>query len=249
MLKKILNTLKSKSEKKILISEIEEIYARIPIDFGGGCSIQKGLLMSLLISNFKLQKTVDLGVYRGRSLFPQAIAHKLFSDGVVFGVDPYSNLAAVQNDRPELQKDLDHFVKETDFNKLYNDVTSLIQSNKLTGNCMLVRETSADASSFFINNNYMLDLVHIDGNHDTKFVMEDANNYLPLLNDKSFIVLDDVSWDSVQPAFNLLMKKMIFVDKLIDTYNDFALFSQGLTAEEVKTVRDIFKQIKKTKGN
>lgn len=232
---------KTSKNKSILISEINRIYLNVPQDFGGGCSMEKALAMSLLIKEFNLQNTVDIGVYRGRSLFPQAIAHKLFSKGIVYGVDPYTKEAANQNDYPEIQKELDSFVSNTDFQKLFDEVSSIINKNYID-NCVLIRKKSSDAAKEFSENNKKLDLVHIDGNHDTKFVLEDVENYLPLLSKKSFIVLDDISWKSVSPALELLNKEMNFISQKIDKTNDFAIFSKGLSSKEVL---DLKKRIEK----
>jgi len=56
-----------------LFTELEEILGEIKIDFGGGCSFEKAYVMAWLIANYQLKSTVDIGVYRGRSLFPQAL--------------------------------------------------------------------------------------------------------------------------------------------------------------------------------
>jgi hypothetical protein len=245
MLQRIVNIFKNKSEENVLSGKIKEIHSLMPQDFGGGCSHQKALLMSLVISKFELKNTADIGVYRGRSLLPQAIAHNLYSNGLAFGIDPYSNEAAVQNDKPDLQTQLDEFINITDFQKLYDDVSNIIKNNNYQNNCILIRKKSSEAAIDFKSNNTRFGLVHIDGNHDTKFVMEDVYNYLPLLEDKSFIVLDDISWDCVQPAFSLLNEEMILIDKFIDTTNDFALFGKGISNEEIEILKKIFKKIKK----
>lgn len=244
MIKKILNFIKKKSTENVLSEKIKSIHSIIPQDFGGGCSHEKGLLMSLIISEFKLDKTADIGVYKGRSFFPQAIAHQLYSGGVVYGIDPYSSKEAVQNDRPDLQKELDNFVIMTDFQKLYDDVSHIIINHGYGSNSRLIRDTSCNAALKFKSEKIKFGLVHIDGNHDTKFVMEDVKNYLPLLQEKSFIVLDDVSWDSVKPAFSLLSIEMNFIDKYVDQTNDFALFGKGLSKEEIDFVKDNFKKVK-----
>jgi hypothetical protein len=245
MIKYIASFFKSKRTKiDVLSNGIKKIHSLIPQDFGGGCSHEKGLLMSLVISDFKLKKTADIGVYRGRSLFPQAIAHKLYSKGIVYGIDPYSNEDAVQNDNPDLQKELDNFVATVDFQALYNGVVKILRDKKYENNCQLIRKKSSEAAIYFKNNNIFFGLVHIDGNHDTKFVMEDVTNYLPLLEEKSFIVLDDVSWDSVQPAFSLLAKEMDFIDQYIDETNDFALFGKGLSYEEKELINVNFNKVK-----
>lgn len=248
MINYLANLIKNKnSDINKLSNEIKKIHRLIPQDFGGGCTHEKALIMSLFISKFKLDKTVDIGVYRGRSFFPQAIAHKLFTDGVVYGVDPYSNVAAIQNDRPDLQVQLDKFIETTDFQALYNSVSSIITENNFHNNAVLIRKKSADAVLDFINDKTYFGLVHIDGNHDTKHVMEDVNNYMPLLADKSFIVLDDISWDSVKPAYAVLEKELVLIDKLIIPDNDFAIFGKGLSNDELAMGKAIFEKVKHSK--
>jgi len=244
MIQKILNVFRNNSRENVLSQKIKKIHSIIPQDFGGGCSHEKAFLMSLIISEFKLDKTVDIGVYKGRSFFPQAIAHQLYSGGVVYGIDPYNSKEAVQNDRPDLQKELDNFVIMTDFQKLYDDVSEIIITYGYILNSKLIRSTSCDAAMEFKNAKIKFGLVHIDGNHDTKLVMEDVQNYLSLLAEKSFMVLDDISWNSVQPAYSLLIKEMLFIDEFVDEFNDFALFGKGLTVDEINKLKKTFKKIK-----
>lgn len=247
MLERIINIFKSKSIENILSDKIKEIHSLIRLDFGGGCSHQKALIMSLVISKFELKKTADIGVYRGRSLFPQAITHKFYSKGIVYGIDPYSNKDAIQYDNPGLKEQLDEFITALDFQGLYNEVSKIINDKKYQNNCLLIRKKSSEAAVYFKNENVLFGLVHIDGNHDTKFVMEDVNNYLPLLEEKSFIVLDDISWDSVKPAFSLLNEEMFFIGKLKDATNDFALFGKGLSRDEIEVLKKIFKRVENYK--
>ncbi|GAA3571878.1 class I SAM-dependent methyltransferase [Snuella lapsa] len=226
-----------KSETDLLKGEIELIYNIVPQDFGGGCSLYKALVMGEIIRQYKLRSSLDIGVYRGRSLFPMAIAHKFFTKGIVYGVDPYTKLDANQNDYPELKDELDKFVSVTDFQKIYKDVKDVIKNKELDDNCILVRETSSNAVLNFKKEGRKFGLIHIDGNHDTKFVIEDVLNYTPLLDHKGFVVLDDVSWNSVKPAYDILDKEMSLVIEFIDSLNDFALFAKGLTIDEVKELR------------
>jgi flagellin-like hook-associated protein FlgL len=188
-----------------------------------------------------LKVSADIGVYRGRSLFPQGIAHNSFTKGVVYGIDPYSDKAAIQNDRPDLKEALDAFVENTDFNELYTFVNNLIQEERLEDSCKLVRKKSIDAAIDFKKDNILFDLVHIDGNHDTSSVLNDVEFYSPLLKNKGFIVLDDISWESVKPAYDILNNQMNLIDELVDESNDFALFSKGLDEDEIERVQKIFK--------
>lgn len=210
-----------------MFAEITTVLQQIPIDFGGGCSLHKASVMAWLISEFNLKVTIDIGVYRGRSLFPQAIAHKHGSGGVVYGVDPWNALEAAENDNIELKEKIDEFVKATNFEEIFKSVDSLNNEFELKSHCILVRKTSSQASLWFDELNIRFDLIHIDGNHDTKKVMEDIDCYLPKLNTGGFIVLDDISWNSVESAYRLLQSKMRLLYKKIDQLNDFAVFCES----------------------
>jgi len=199
--------------------------------------------MGYLIKEFKIDLSVDIGVYRGRSLFAQAVAHKKFSKGKVYGIDPYSADAALQLDAPELKGALDLFLAKTNFDDLYNDVISKIKNEGLNGNCELLRLKSDEAAHFFIKNKIELGMVHIDGNHDTNFVMNDVKNYVQLLSEKAFIVLDDVSWKSIKPAFDLLHDRMNYVGKIVNKNNDFALFSRGFEKADFQYLKTVFRVV------
>jgi len=230
-------------EYDTLFSELDKIYGDAPVDFGGGCSIQKALTMAAFIKEFNYAKTVDIGVYRGRSLFPQALAHKLYTGGIAYGVDPYTKKDAVQNDRPDLKQLLDNFLQITDFETIYNHVSDLIRKNKFEGNCKLVRQTSGDAKDYFIHNNIRFGLVHIDGNHDTSFVLQDIHDYFPLVEDGGVIVMDDVSWTPVQPALKLLKSKSILVGEITNPQNDFAVLLKNGTKEQVSIAKKLFRNV------
>ena len=183
-----------------LLGEIDRILTQLPIDFGGGCSVRKAYVMAWLIRRFRLTSTLDIGVYRGRSLFPQAIAHQLATGGTVYGVDPWSAAEADQNDHPILRDRLKAFARTTDFDGLFRQVIHKVSEFGLSKHTHVVRATSAQAASRFAAGGVSFGLIHIDGNHDTDAVMRDVLLYLPLLQPGGFLVMDDVSWDSVQPA-------------------------------------------------
>jgi len=235
------------NEYDVIISKVNELYKFAPVDFGGGCSLQKALTMAVFIKEFKLKSSADIGVYRGRSLFPQALAHKYYSQGIVYGIDPYDNMAAIQNDRPDIKEELINFADSTNFNQIFEDVSNVINKQGLEGFCELIRKPSSDAKFHFIETNTKLGLVHIDGNHDTAFVIQDVNDYLPLVQDGGIIVLDDVSWESVKPALNLLHTQCEFIGDIIDYQNDFAVFIKKGSQEQQDLAKTLFKSIKNHK--
>jgi hypothetical protein len=209
-----------------LYSDIESLLSEIPVDFGGGCSLGKSYLLAWLIRRYNLKTTLDMGVYRGRSLFPQALAHAKFTGGSVYGVDPWDAAKAKELDVPEeLRARIDEFVEQTDFEKIYQQVLLLRQRLHYEDHCNILRETSANAARFFDTQGILFDLIHVDGNHDTNIVMEDVKLYLPLLKANGFVVLDDVSWESVKPAYQALNRRLGLVYKSTKPpKNDYAIF-------------------------
>jgi hypothetical protein len=66
-------------------------------------------------------------------------------------------------------------------------------------------------------------MLHVDGNHDTKHVLEDVDLYLPLVRNGGFVVIDDIDWDSVKPVFDQLKEK----HELVFENGQFSVFLIG----------------------
>lgn len=207
-----------------LRAEIVDVLSRIPLDFGGGCSASKAWAMAALIRRLDAKASLDIGVYRGRSLVPQAIAHRRHTGGTAFGVDPYTNDAALQKDHPELGAELAAFAEKTDFEALYRDVDRLRHTAGVADHCTIVRETSANAARRFRERGQRFGLIHIDGNHDTAPVLQDVDDYVPLLQPGGILVMDDVSWSSVKPAYARVAARMVRLFERTDPLNDYAVF-------------------------
>jgi predicted O-methyltransferase YrrM len=207
-----------------LRTQIINLLAGIPLDFGGGCSASKAYLLASLIRELRTQTSLDIGVYRGRSLLPQALAHRRYTGGVAYGVDPWSKDEARENDNPALKRDLDRFVETTDFEAIYRAVDNLRKAAAVEDHCALVRKTSVAAAAHFRERRVTFGLIHIDGNHDTAAVVRDVRDFEPLLQRNGILVMDDVSWDSVRPAYDLLAATMPRLFQRVDTLNDYAVF-------------------------
>lgn len=206
---------------------VEQTLSRVPIDFGGGCSVAKATLMADLILTHRLRRTIDLGVYRGRSFLPQAWAHRRAGDGVVIGVDPYSRHEAEEHDHAVLATEISAFVAATDWDELYLQVEQERGRAGFSDYSELLRSTSAAAVDALAARG-PFGLIHIDGNHDTQAVVADVHAYLPLLAPgNGFLVLDDISWPSVRPAVDLVAAQMHLIYARVDSLNDYAVFWNG----------------------
>ena len=208
-----------------LHTRIASMLDAIPADFGGGCSLSKACFLADLIRDEDLKITLDIGVYRGRSLFPQAMAHKLHTKGTVYGVDPWSGVEAVQEQAPaHIQQKVKDWASSADLGAIYDGVSRAILDHDLAAHCVLVRQTSAAAIDYFTEHKTWFDLVHVDGNHDTARVEEDVALYLPRLRRGGFLVMDDVSWPSVRPVCDFVSSRMRRIYEDVEGTNDFAVF-------------------------
>ena len=210
--------------------ELTELLEDIPADMGGGSSLSKVYVMALLIRKHDLKNTVDIGVYRGRSLFPQALVHGKYTGGVVYGVDPWSVEEAKEQDldfmSSKRKEKVEQFIEQTDWGQIYREVKDRKESFRYGENCVLLRKTSSEAIDYFEEKDITFDLVHIDGNHDTEKVMQDIELYPRRLREGGFIVLDDISFGSVEPAYAELKRRMQLVFERVDQpgSNNYAIF-------------------------
>ncbi|MDD4781314.1 MAG: class I SAM-dependent methyltransferase [Tissierellia bacterium] len=195
---------------KSILRDFYNIYKEIKPDFGGGSFMSKTYLMAYLIDTFDLKQYVEIGVYRGKSLLPIAsVVQK--NNGLAIGIDPYNNECAREFDVDvEKQEAINNFINNQDFGSIYLDVLLLIEKFDLSRNCKIIRKTSSDAIIDIIKTKSKIDMLHIDGNHDYKFVKEDADKYLPLVNDWGFVIFDDIDWKSVNDVY-IEVKKQGFV--------------------------------------
>ncbi|HEY1797517.1 MAG TPA: class I SAM-dependent methyltransferase [Stellaceae bacterium] len=214
----------------------------IPSDFGGGCPVPKANVLAWLIRHFNIRATCEIGVYRGRSLFPQAIAHKVATGGMAYGVDPYSPYAAMEYDNIELAERIGAHTRATDWEAMYDRVIELRGAFDLDRHCTVVRQASADAAIEFARQGLRFGLVHIDGNHDTAPVMKDVELYLPLLEPDGFVVMDDASWGSVKPAVAAVAARAVPIIEVPDSLaGDYAVFRLGPDDPGHESLREVLR--------
>jgi glycosyltransferase involved in cell wall biosynthesis/predicted O-methyltransferase YrrM len=195
--------------KKDYYVEMKKIAESIEPDFGGGSSLAKTFVMAYLAIIRDLKTYVEIGVYRGRSLFPVAVAFKI-NDGMCYGIDPFLLEEAIEYDVEEnVGKQITLFLESLKFDDIYIDVLNFRENHDFTRHVELIRETSEDAVAYFKKEAISIDMLHIDGNHDTENVQMDIDNYLPLLNDGAMIVFDDINWPSVHVVYNEVKNKYV----------------------------------------
>jgi hypothetical protein len=221
---------------RTLRAQVSTILESVPIDFGGGCSVAKATVLAQIIVSQRITNSIDIGIYRGRSYFPQALAHEKYTHGKVIGIDPYSKGDAMEYDEKELQDAITDFVAVTDFDEIFTTVNSLRTELGVADASEILRTTSDAAAVELASRTF--GLIHIDGNHDSGAVLSDVKNYLPLLDpNNGFLVLDDISWSSVRPAVDLVSSQLKLLYARVDTFNDYAVFWNGKSGAKKRRLR------------
>ncbi len=206
-----------------LFEEVRRIAGMIPVDLAGGSPVSKSFLMASMALQFGLKNYVEIGVYRGRSFFPMAFAVTLLG-GKAYGIDAYDREAAQEYDLgDELRGPVNAFLESLDFARIHADVTSLREKLGFTATSEIIKATSAAAAIAFHRSETAIDMLHIDGNHDTRHVMHDVDVFVPLVRDGGIVVLDDIDLESVRPASNRLKKNL----DLVFSEGRFAVFMKG----------------------
>ena len=170
-------------------------------DYIGGCPLDKALIIAESIINNQFNVCVDIGVWRGRSFIPIIIATKLLG-GKAIGIDPYTAQCMKQKDLPQVIIDkLNIIIPNIDFNKIYSDLNNFISIDY--PNALLLRKTAENA---ILDNDIPLqiDLIHIDGNHDSDLVEKDIKFYVPRVKSGGYIIMDAIFFDSVRSRIPLL---------------------------------------------
>lgn len=167
----------------------------------GWCPDHKARQMCALILTNKPAVVVEIGVFGGKSLIPQAIACRKNSHGLVYAIDPWTNEAAMESypqDDPNL-----NWWSQQNLDKVCAQFCAYVNDQGLAPWVRIVRKRAEDCLDLFGPDN-PIDVLHIDGNHSTETAIRDVKNYLPRVREGGWVWMDDVNWDTVKPACALV---------------------------------------------
>lgn len=167
---------------------IEQIKTLLP-KIHGWCSIEKATKFVEIILEHKPTLCVEIGVFGGSSLIPQALALQHNNHGVVYGIDPWTKSDALEEMISEENKE---WWGKLDLEEIYNHCFNHILTLDLNNHCKLLRDKSENVVNNFQDND--IDLLHIDGNHSEALSYKDAVLYLPKVKSGGHIFFDDIWW-------------------------------------------------------
>jgi glycosyltransferase involved in cell wall biosynthesis len=184
-----------------LFNRIKDIHSRSFFNgFEEDDSLSICYIMAYLAYYFKLRNYVEIGVYKGRTLFSVAEALK-DNEGEAYGIDPYLFDEAKEYDLDKiLNKRRKKFFEGIDFEAIYSQVLRKTEVLGLSKVVKIIRKTSTKAAGYFKATE--IDMLHIDGNHDFKSVQADYNNYSPLIREGGIIIFNCINLDSVKRCYN-----------------------------------------------
>lgn len=176
--------------------KIEELVPKME----GWATVDKAMAMAELILEVKPKTIVELGVFGGRSMLPQALALREVSetnkcmDGVIYGVDPMQIAPAIEGEIGEAHAQW--WLKDCPLHIIHEGAMQALWKENLEPWFILIRSTAEHAAHLFKS----IDILHFDQNHSEMSSMRDIQIYFPLVRDGGYIWFDDVDWDSTKKA-------------------------------------------------
>ena len=185
----------------------------LPVLRGWGGKVERPYRMAELIVQEKPKTVVEIGVFGGQSLIPQALALAVMRSGRIYGIDPF-NLEVIKKEMAELD-DEPMWLKQ-DMDLVLKDTLRWIRDLGLAERAILIVSESKDCSTLFNS----IDILHIDGAHTEEAALLDVNLYAKRVKKGGYIWMDDTHFPSLQPA----LRELENVADLVDDWGGYRLY-------------------------
>jgi glycosyltransferase involved in cell wall biosynthesis len=164
-------------------------------------------LIGYLILEYKLSNYLEIGLDGGKSFLCAAYAAKQIN-GMAYGIGSCDYQIGEGDEHKGASV-------HSDFNKekisedahTYNELKRLCDEFSLTQNSKIFSGVSNKTANNFLHNKIGIGLLHISSNHAAEYIQKCIHQFLPLMINGGFIVLDNICMDSVESALGMLRKK------------------------------------------
>ena len=181
----------------------------------GWCSDYKAATLMNFVWLIRPTTIVEIGVFGGKSLVPMAFALRATGQGKAYGIDPWStdaSTAYMEGRNLKYWGTLNH-------DSVLDRLRQKIIDFDLTNYISLIRNTSEDAEP--IQN---IDILHIDGNHSDECSYGDVIKWTPLVRSGGLIILDDITWHTMNRAPKWLDENCTRLLRVSDESNAWAVW-------------------------
>lgn len=165
----------------------------------GWCTLEKASAMAELILTEHPSRVVEIGVFGGRSLIPQAMALRENGTGIIVGIDPWRHVHAVEGNLSDADKKW--WTNNVDLEGIHRGCMKALWDNGLDDFCIILRAASQHCPMLFGGG---IDILHIDGTHSEEASIRDVNLYLPQVGRGGYVWFDDVDWTTTAKAVGVL---------------------------------------------
>jgi len=172
-----------------MIVTFDEYISKHHTKVDGWCSIDKAKNLNGIIRQNKPELCVEIGVFGGSSLIPQALALQENERGIIVGIDPWTKDAALEE---MSNNDNKNWWSSLDYNQIYKKLSDIINQFELNDFVDLIKDKSENVVNNFKNES--IDILHIDGNHCETLAYKDSVNYFPKVKLGGYIFFDDINW-------------------------------------------------------
>lgn len=155
----------------------------------GWCTLEKAKKLIEVVEKLKPDICVEIGVFGGASLIPQALALSKNKKGKIYGIDPWTNESALEE---MVSAEHRKWWKDLDIEYVYKECLRNIEKLGIKKYCEIIRDKSENVHNKFQDES--VDVLHIDGNHSEALSYKDAVLYLPKVKKGGYIMFDDIWW-------------------------------------------------------
>jgi len=193
------NTTKEDTKEKVI--ELYKYYDELNPEGWGWCSLNKaGCFIDYVdnLSNIKNRPItcVEIGVYQGKSLLPVALELKRQQNGIIIGIEPWSNEEATKGYTE------DNFIywDSVDMQLLKRRFFDMVYFLNLDYYIEIRQESSNETREI-----QDIDFLYIDGQH-TKQVLKDIDKFASCVTKNGYCIVDDITWNT--PGMDKIPNKM-----------------------------------------
>jgi hypothetical protein len=191
-------------KRKNRMEDVEQTIRNDLSSIHGWCSVEKALYLAKLVSDNKLFRCVELGVFGGRSLLPIALAARTVTDAsCIYGIDPFEKGASLEGENSDAN---DAWWSNIDYDEMHDYATCLLgPRGKYKLNVKLLRTTSEKAVTLF--EDASLHLLHQDSNHSEEVSCKEVKLWHAKVMPNGYWVFDDTDWSTTQKAQRILQEE------------------------------------------